>query len=355
MPQIFVHAPNISIGGGATLLKALISALPHSDLVIAQLDARMQLGDSCPDMTIRRVKPTLLGRICAEWWLVKNVNHNDLVFCFGGLPPLFRLNGKSVVYVQNRYLVEGRSLKGFPLKIKLRLAFERLWLMWRMANADELIVQTPAMKTLISQSDYLNGQVVHIKPFVSEIHGYQRVSCANTNNHYQEYDFIYVASGEPHKNHRQLIDAWCLLAEQNLFPTLCLTLRHNASKELCDWIDNKKDKYHLKITNVGNISHQQVLKLYKLAGALIYTSSLESFGLPLIEATQAGLPILAAELDYVRDIIDPVETFDSHSPLSIARAVKRYLGVKEAGRELTDASSFLEFLTRDFISKSNKF
>jgi glycosyltransferase involved in cell wall biosynthesis len=352
---VFIQATNISQGGGRSLLDALMSALPFNYSVIAQLDTRMPLINSSADLTIRWVKPTLLGRLCAEWWLVKNVNHNDLVLCFGSLPPLFKLKGKSVVYVQNRFLVEEISLAGIPLKVKLRLAFERRWLRWRAANADEFIVQTPTMKTLISQSGYLNGKAVHVRPFVAETHGYQRAFCANKNYCNRDYDFIYVASGESHKNHRQLIEAWCLLAEQSLYPSLCLTLCHDTSKELCAWIDDKKDKYHLKITNVGNISHLQALKLYNHACALIYTSSLESFGLPLIEATEAGLPILASELDYVRDIIDPVETFDSYSPLSIARAVKRYLGVKEAKLELTDASSFLEFLMKDFIITTNQF
>jgi glycosyltransferase involved in cell wall biosynthesis len=69
---------------------------------------------------------------------------------------------------------------------------------------------------------------------------------------------------------------------------------------------------------------------------------LESFGLPLIEARQAGLPILASELDYVRDVVDPEQTFDPDSPMSIARAVKRFLGVEVTPIPLLSASQFLE-------------
>ena len=54
--------------------------------------------------------------------------------------------------------------------------------------------------------------------------------------------------------------------------------------------------------------------------------------------------MLAAELDYVRDILDPVETFDPNSPVSIARAVKRYLGKEENPLPLTDAEKFLHLL-----------
>ena len=89
----------------------------------------------------------------------------------------------------------------------------------------------------------------------------------------------------------------------------------------------------------------EVQDLYGEVRALIYPSRLESLGLPLIEARAAGLPILAAELDYVRDAVDPEECFDPDSALSIARAVKRFLGYKEAPLPLIGAEAFLEQLT----------
>lgn len=81
--------------------------------------------------------------------------------------------------------------------------------------------------------------------------------------------------------------------------------------------------------------------MYEHAKALIYPSTFESFGLPLIEARHAGLTVLAPELDYVRDILDPEQTFDPDSPISIARAVKRFMAVDEQKSPLIDSSEFL--------------
>jgi len=64
----------------------------------------------------------------------------------------------------------------------------------------------------------------------------------------------------------------------------------------------------------------------------------------LIEARQASLPILAAELDYVRDVIVPEQSFDPDSPVSIARAVKRYLGVVDTPLKILGAVDFLDML-----------
>jgi hypothetical protein len=54
----------------------------------------------------------------------------------------------------------------------------------------------------------------------------------------------------------------------------------------------------------------------------------------------AGLPILAPELDYVRDVCVPIQTFDPHSPVSIARAVKRFLGQPDPTVELSTPAEF---------------
>ena len=67
--------------------------------------------------------------------------------------------------------------------------------------------------------------------------------------------------------------------------------------------------------------------MYPKSKAIIFTSNYESFGIPLIEAKYFDLPVLAGELDYVRDLIDPIQTFDPNSSISIYRAVKRFLNL----------------------------
>jgi glycosyltransferase involved in cell wall biosynthesis len=90
------------------------------------------------------------------------------------------------------------------------------------------------------------------------------------------------------------------------------------------------------------LPHDQIKLLYGQVQALIFPSTFESFGLPLIEARQAGLPVLAPELDYVRDVLDPEQAFNPESPLSIARAVKRFLGFNDEPLALMDAADFMK-------------
>ncbi|MBK7422023.1 MAG: glycosyltransferase [Propionivibrio sp.] len=159
-------------------------------------------------------------------------------------------------------------------------------------------------------------------------------------------DFLYVSSGEAHKNHANLLEAWRLLAEAGLKPTLTLTVSPDAYPFLASEIARYVRQFGLNIVNDGHVPKDHIHSLYLSSTALIFTSFLESFGLPLIEASQLGLPIIAPELDYVRDVIQPAETFDPSSPLSISRAVRRFLRQSEPAARIGTAEQFLAVVLR---------
>ena len=161
----------------------------------------------------------------------------------------------------------------------------------------------------------------------------------NLNYQRQNNTFLYVSSDDPHKNHKKLIEAWCLLSEENIYPKLILTIDKNTS--LHSSIIKKVEKYGLNIDIIPNLEREKILNLYKQSTALIFPSFFESYGLPLVEANQYKLPVIASELDFVRDILDPVETFDPNSAKSISRSVKRFLKIKE---KKTDIVAPVEFI-----------
>lgn len=346
MSKFFLHATNIHQGGGRTLLNALLNKLPDTTKTVLLHDSRMPLPEGMEHVVqIRRVRPSIVQRVMAERWLAQSVMPGDIVLCFGNLPPMFKLRGRTVVFVQNRYLIDDVPLTGLPLRVRLRLAIERLWLSRRMGNVDEFVVQTPSMKRLLEKKTG-DRIPVRIFPFMAKLGGYSRKVSQPVMADKNDFDFVYVASGESHKNHQRLLEAWCLLADEMLFPSLCLTLDDVCFAALCREIEWMTQRYRLKVTNAGELSHQDALTLYKKAGAAIYPSTFESFGLPLIEACQAGLPVLASELDYVRDLLDPEQTFDPESALSIARAVKRYMEKEEKVLPLLDASGFIRHILK---------
>ena len=81
---------------------------------------------------------------------------------------------------------------------------------------------------------------------------------------------------------------------------------------------------------------------------MIYPSKIESFSIPLIEANEYNIPIIASELDYVRDVCNPVETFNPNSAKSISRSVKRFLGLKQELIKVNGSKYFLNEVLNNF-------
>lgn len=346
--SLVLHAPNVHTGGGRVLLLSLLKALTHEGGArVALLDARMDVPSGLLNRTsVYRVTPRFTDRLAAEWKLTRSVGADDIVLCFGNLPPLFKLSAKVVVFVQNRYLISKGGLQELPVLARTRIRVERLWLALRRSSVDRFIVQTPSMKRAIEEN--LGGSA-SVLPFSDHASEYTRHKQADRSES-AKYDFLYVASGEPHKNHITLIEAWRLLAQENIRPTLCLTIDQSAFPDLCALIERSKKKHDLRIENRSRVSSDEMRKLYSDTRALVYPSMGESAGLPLIEARCRGLSILAAERDYVRDVIDPEESFDPGSALSIARSVKRFLDIEEKPLPMLDAREFIRALIRQVDS-----
>ena len=102
----------------------------------------------------------------------------------------------------------------------------------------------------------------------------------------------------------------------------------------------------MRINNLGILDESDVVGLLRSSKALIFPSLQESFGLPLVEAMLFGKPIIASELDYVRDICAPRETFDPESPRSIARAICRFMEIDEPLQIVVTGNEFIEELQK---------
>jgi glycosyltransferase involved in cell wall biosynthesis len=314
--SLVLYAPNVHTGGGLVLLRALLHDWPVGHELRAVLDQRAADKIDLPVLAkVLWTRPTLASRLEAERQLVALVRPGDAVLCFHGLPPLFRNAGRVLLFQQNRLLLGLMRLRDFSLRTGLRVAAER-WISHAFRHrVAEYIVQTTGMARSLTAWHGGRPQV-RVLPFGAEMTVKPRQK--------PEWDFVYVSDGLPHKNHARLLQAWVELAAEGVKPSLVLTLGPR-DKALAEQVAALAHERGVNIQNVGHVDHDAVMTLYARSRALIFPSLGESFGLPLLEARAAGLPILAPELDYVRDVCDPVQTFDPQSPVSIARAVRRFL------------------------------
>lgn len=342
--RLVIHAPNVHRGGGRTLLLDLLNAPAESTTRLLIADERLEIPTPPKNASILRFPPTLGGRIAAERCLRSSAEPSDVVLCLGNLPPLFRLRaGRTVLFMQNRYLLEAMDTSSFNAGTRLRIAVERQWLRRLISNVQQMIVQSPSMATAVQRCLGLQATVA---PFATPDATPASPAVARKPADAGATSFLYVASGEPHKNHRRLVEAWALLADSGIRPLLQLTLNTTHHPDLVAWITACRQRSNLLIENAGELAPEQLSRLYDESAALIYPSLTESLGLPLLEARAHRLAIIASERDFVRDIVVPDETFDPESASSIARAVRRFLGIVEPPVPIRTPAEFLDLVHR---------
>lgn len=345
--MLIIQASNIHEGGSKTLLISFLEKVykdnPDYEIVLF-LDQRfdlMAIQDILKksNIVIKIVLPKLISRLFAELriWHFARTHKNSRLLCFGNIPPLFHIRVKKILFFQTVLYFEEFNKFILDKKTKLKFIFERCWIEWRISSVDQIYVQSSFIKShLISQYRVRADQII-IHPFVD------LKELKATDSDLPEFikkGFFYPAIGTLHKNHKNLIDAWILLAKDKIFPELIITI-DSRFVFLLNYLEMAKQQYDINYTNLGYIPRELVLEQLKRSEVMIFPSLCESFGLPLLEARENNIQIIASELDFVRDIVKPAETFNPASALSIARAVKRFLKICEEPIIINEMSVFV--------------
>ena len=76
-------------------------------------------------------------------------------------------------------------------------------------------------------------------------------------------------------------------------------------------------------------SDEQVSALYRRSAALLMASEGEGYGLPIVEAAHAGLPVIARDIPVFREICGDAAVF--FAPGKLADAIERWLALHAAG------------------------
>lgn len=233
--------------------------------------------------------------------------NNCLYFC--NRSPIFGGN-KSVVYIHSEYSTYSiKEILIQDIKKSRKLAhlanFVLNWLSKRFGKTT-FVVQTKSMREKLKKRGISSEILPVFDSSVIESECYKKV-----------WDFCYVSYPWPHKNHRMLLDALNNNIVGNGF-TLVLTIpEDDRFRDLIDMIKEINARAHYEIINIGSANKDAVHKIYSSSKALLFLSTKESFGLPLIEATQYELPIIAQNLHYVNDIVNKVHYIDASSPLQM--------------------------------------
>ena len=145
-----------------------------------------------------------------------------------------------------------------------------------------------------------------------------------------------VSTLHPHKNWERLLEAYGKLAGEGLEEHLVIA--GSPGKSWDTIVDRVKtgglrERVHL----VGWTPRPVLAALFKYAEALVFPSMFEGFGIPVIEAMAAGLPVACSDIPVLRETAeDGAIFFDPLSVDQIVEAVTRVLSDAALRNQLVD-------------------
>lgn len=151
--------------------------------------------------------------------------------------------------------------------------------------------------------------------------------------------YLMVSTIEPRKNHHYLIDAFELLWNRGIDVKLCFVGK--VGWKCTDLM--KRTQSHTELNKrffvFNDLSDTELEYCYKNAKALTLPSFVEGFGLPIVEAMQRGLPVMASDIPIFREVgSDFIAYFDLENSSSLAELVTTFEATKKfpAPRDISE-------------------
>ncbi|MDJ1109158.1 glycosyltransferase [Macrococcus caseolyticus] len=250
-------------------------------------------GKNIKNLRVRQIKKSIFHRLYFERLVLKKINNEfkpDLIISLQNFKAS-NFAGKQLIYVHQAiaFVDDNRKFSDSLFK-ELKFQMIKKKLKNDVKNSDYIIVQTDFMKNKIYE---LNKNVYKILPELfhekAEIHK----PCQN---------FIYPTNSEKYKRFDLVIEVARTLKNNNLKSNISITLGGEETsyiKKIKDIIINESLPIHF----IGKQDKQQLQELYR-NNHLLFTSEIESLGLPLVEAMHYGCKILAFEQPFTCEVLN---------------------------------------------------
>lgn len=147
-----------------------------------------------------------------------------------------------------------------------------------------------------------------------------------------------VGTVEPRKGYAQMLDAFDTLWNEGHDVSLTIVGQQGWHvEELAQRINGHREA-GARLRWAKGVSDAELEALYRESDFLLFASEAEGFGLPLIEAAQRGLPVLARDLPVFREVAGAhAGYFSGWSGTELADAIARWFEQRDRGEVVSSA------------------
>jgi glycosyltransferase involved in cell wall biosynthesis len=201
-------------------------------------------------------------------------------------------------------------------------------------------VQTNWTKQDVIKQYQLQEDKVVVIPWGSVFDAYKTPSDEDVRNTIDKYKlpdrfFFYPAVTWPHKNHKAIISALHILkSSHGIAPHVVFTGSSTDHRMILDKL--AQDLGVAKHVHfLGFVTPVELQAIFRTATAMIYPSLFEGFGLPILEAFQARLPVLSSNATTLPEVAqDGALYFDPDSPAKLSVLMKTIMDRPEVRHDL---------------------
>ena len=274
---------------------------------------------------------------------IKNHFKFSTICCLANVPLPINTKTPTLIYFHNDLLLDLKETH-FSFIKKIIFYLKRIYIYTKINKDYIWAVQTNLMKAKLTDKFNIKNDQINVYPIFKE----ESISAENLKN---KNTFLYVSNFNSHKNFKNLITALLYVAERT-YKIITLELTINQEAFLKNLIKISPPE-NLKINFHGILNKKELNKLYERSEYLIYPSLKESFGLPLVEAVQFNCKVIASDLPYVHEIIEPSLTFNPYSHKDISKIINLALESKNLKKSKIKIKNKLPEMI-DYLINKNK-
>lgn len=225
--------------------------------------------------------------------------------------------------------------------------------------ADGLIFNSAA--TQIDLANFANARNLPVPPGVVAwlgVNTAQALPASGCRTGERPY-FVMIGTIEARKNHLLMLQVWADLVARrgNQAPDLVIIGQRGWEAEDATAILDSPDPLQGHVRELSRCDDKMMASLLSGARAMLMPSHIEGYGLPLIEALQQGVPVIASDLPVFREIVGDIPTYlDPNDRNAWVRAVIDYLDDgNERRRQLKAIGGFKAPMWDDHFSRVDRF